>query len=608
MSLITPNELRTAISKTFGKSGFTKLLYQAMQVKRINRFYEQHENDTSEEFITAVTNRLNLKFEINQEELKKIPAEGPFITVSNHPYGGIDGLILMKIFSQIRPDYKILASNLLQRVKPLQPFMLPINPLEQDIRESTLKGIKHAFLHLQEGHPLGLFPSGEVSSYKPGTKVISDEEWQFSILKFIKKTKVPVVPIHFHSKNRSNLNLISVFWPWLKPNQLPQELFNRRNRAIYIRVGNPIPVKDLDHFDNIYQLGRFLRVKTYALGSTLDVKKFYRKKLIVRQEESEKIVDSVGSEKLLEDISKISKEHFLFKLSNYSVYCVPSFEIPNILNEIGRLREITFRAVGEGTNKSIDLDEYDLYYYHLFIWDNEKNQVVGAYRVGKGRDIVNQYGKKGFYLHSLFKIDDGLLPILGESLELGRSFICNEYQQKPVPLFLLWKGILYFLLKHKEYRYLIGPVSISNQFSKISKALITEFIKSNHYNHELAKLIRPRTQFVANFPEVDTNIILESTHHDINKFDKLIEEIEPANFKLPVLLKKYIKLNAKIIGFNIDPKFNDALDGLILLDLFNVPLETIKSLSKELEDTNILERFYNNDPELMKNIPTLTKP
>ena len=437
MSLITPNELRAAVSKSFGKSGFAKLLYQATQVKRINRFYEEHENDSSEEFINAVTDRLNLKFEINQDELKKIPKEGSFITVSNHPFGGIDGLILMKIFSQIRPDYKILASNLLQRVKPLQSFMLPINPLEQEKRDSTMKGIKQAFLHLQEGHPLGLFPSGEVSAYKPDTKAISDEEWQFSILKFIKKSKVPVVPIHFHGKNRSKLNLISIFHPFLKPNQLPQELFNRRNRIIQIRVGNPIPVKDLDHFENIYQLGRFLRVKTYALGSTLDVKKFFRKSFI-QQEEPEQIIDAISTEKLLTDLNNISKEHFLFKLNNYSVYCVPSIEIPNILNEIGRLREITFRAVGEGTNKSIDLDEYDLYYYHLFIWDNENNKVVGAYRVGKGKDIVNQYGKKGFYLHSLFKIKDGLLPILSESLELGRSFICNEYQQKPVPLFLLW--------------------------------------------------------------------------------------------------------------------------------------------------------------------------
>lgn len=594
MSLITQKELRDAISKSFGKSGFAKLLFQAMQVKNINRFYKLHENDSSEEFLDAVIKKLNLRFEVNADELKKIPATGPFITVSNHPFGGIDGLILIKIFSQIRADYKIMASTLFQRIKPLENFMLPINPLESDNREHTLSGIKHAFRHIFDGHPLGLFPAGEVSSYKPDTKIISDTEWQYSIIKFIKKTGVPVIPIHFQGKNRSNLNLISIVHPWLKPNDLPQELFNRRNRLISIRIGNPIGNDDLNQFNNISQLGRFLRVKTYALGSTLDVRKFYRYQL-ERQEIPEKIIDAIPKEKLVADLQNISKENFLFRLSNYSVYCVPSFEIPNILIEIGRLREITFRKVGEGTNKSIDLDEFDLYYYHLFIWDDETRQVVGAYRVGKGREIEAQYGKKGFYIHSLFRIDDKFLSILCQSLELGRSFICSEYQQKPVPLFMLWKGILYFLLKNKEYRYLIGPVSISNQFSKISKALITEFIKSNHYNFELAGYIRPRTQFKANFPDIDTNLILESAKNDINKFDKLIEDIEPANFKLPVLLKKYIKLNAKIIGFNIDPKFNDALDGLILLDLFNVPVETIKSLSKELEDKNILKRFYENE-------------
>lgn len=608
MSLISPHELRTAIFKSFGKGGFAMSLVQAFQVKKINRFYELHENDSSEEFIDAVIKRLNLNFEINEEELKRIPSEGAFITVSNYPLGGIDGLLLMKIICKIRPDYKIMSSYLLKRIKPIEELLLPINPLDPNNETPhSVSGIKQAFNHLQNGHPLGLFPAGAISSYKPDSKIITDKEWQYSMLKFIKKSRIPVIPVHLLSRNRSNVNLVSVFHPFLKANQLPQELFNRKNRLIRIRIGNLIPVKDLNQFSNISQFGRFLRVKTYALGSTLDVKKFYRYQL-KQQEKPEIITDAIPREKLIEDISKISKEHFLFNLSSYSVYCVPSFEIPNILSEIGRIREITFREIGEGTNKNIDLDEFDLYYYHLFIWDNENHQVVGAYRVGKGFDIINQYGKKGFYLHSLFMIDDKMLPLLSESLELGRSFIRKEYQHKPVPLFLLWKGILYFLLKHKEYRYLIGPVSISNQYSNISKTLITEFIKSNHFNHELSKSIRPRTQFVANFPEVDTNIILESTRNDINKFDKLIEEIEPANFKLPVLLKKYIKLNAKIIGFNIDPKFNDALDGLILLDLFNVPLETIRSLSKELEDTNILERFYNNDPEIMKNIPNLTKP
>lgn len=608
MNLITPKELKSAILKSFGRAGLAKLLVQATQVKRINRFYDLHNEDNAEEFIDAVIKRLNLKYEIREDDLKRIPLTGPFITVSNHPFGGIDGILLIKILSNIRPDYKIMASYLLKRLKPVESFLLPINTFDlPDTKSRNLADIKNALIHLREGHPLGIFPAGRTSIYNPETKQIADAEWQYEISKFIKKTNVPVIPINFLGRNRSNVNVMSVIHPLLKSNRLPQELFNRKNRLINIRIGKPIPVNELDHFSNISQFGRFLRVKTYALGSSIDVKKFYRYQLR-QQVEAEKIVEAIPKEKLLEDISKIPKEHFLFKVNNYRVFCVPSFEIPNILSELGRLREITFREVGEGTNKSIDIDEFDLYYYHLFIWDDVEDKIVGAYRVGKGRDIVNQYGKKGFYLHSLFKMDDKMIPLLSESLELGRSFICKDYQQKPVPLFLLWKGILYFLLKHKDYRYLIGPVSISNQFSKISKALITEFIKSNYFNDELSKLIKPRTQFTANFPEVDTDIILETTQNDLNKFDKLIEEIEPANFKLPVLLKKYIKLNARIIGFNIDPKFNDALDGLIMLDLFNVPLETIRSLSKELEDTDILERFNNNDPELLKKIPDFYKP
>ncbi len=603
MTLITSSELRSAIKSSFGKGGITKLLLQVTQVKKINNFYEQHKNDSEIEFIDAVIARLNLKFEFNSEELKRIPSEGAFITVSNNPFGGIDGILLLKILSMVRPDYKIISSYLLQRIKPIENLLLPINTLNSpESNNRSLSDLKHAFEHLNQGHPLGIFPSGSTSSYKPDIRKISDAEWQFSILKFIKKSNLPVVPINFLGRNRSNLNLMGVIRPMLKSNNLPQELFNRKNRDIVIRIGKPIPTSELNHFSNIAQFGRFLRVKTYALGSTIDVKKFYRYQH-KQQIEPDKIVDEIPAEKLIQDITNISKKNFLFNVNDYSVYCVPSFEIPNILNEIGRLRELTFRDVGEGTNKSTDLDEFDLYYFHLFIWDNKQNKIVGSYRVGKGQDIVNQYGKKGFYLYSLFKIDDKMLPILSESLELGRSFIRKEYQQKPIPLFLLWKGILYFLLKHKEYRYLIGPVSISNQFSKISKALITEFIKSNYFNNELSQLIKPRTQFKAKFPEIDTNLILQTTNNDLNKFDKLIEEIEPANFKLPVLLKKYIKLNAKIISFNIDPKFNNALDGLIMLDLFKVPLETIRSLSKELEDTDILERFNNNDPELINKIP-----
>ena len=288
----------------------------------------------------------------------------------------------------------------------------------------------------------------------------------------------------------------------------------------------------------------------------------------------------------------------LFRSKNYSVYCAPTIKIPNILNEIGRLREVTFRAVGEGTNRSMDLDEFDLYYYHLFIWDNDTNRIVGAYRVGKGKDIIDRYGVKGFYIHTLFKIRKEMLPVLYESIELGRSFIVEDYQRKPFPLFMLWKGILYFLIKNPEYRYLVGPVTISGKYTDVSKELIMKFIKRNHWNEEFARYITPRCKYRVETNDPDVEVMVEASGDNIATLDKVIGDIEPSSDKLPVLLKKYISLNGRITGFNIDPKFNMCLDGLLILDLFDVPMSTVEALSKEINDATILTRFTPDSPEL----------
>jgi putative hemolysin len=264
--------------------------------------------------------------------------------------------------------------------------------------------------------------------------------------------------------------------------------------------------------------------------------------------------------------------------------------MPNILKEIGRLREVTFREIGEGSNKSVDIDEFDLYYQQLIVWDNANNKIAGAYRVGMGKDIMEQFGVVGFYINSLFEIRKDANPILGESLELGRSFIVKEYQRKPLSLFLLWKGILYFLIKHNDYRYLIGPASISNEFSKFSKNLIVSFFKKNYYDNEIARFFKPRKKFkIKPTRHVDQKLFLDLAQ-DLGKLDKFIFEIE-SEYGIPVLLKKYIKLNAKIIGFNVDPDFNNCLDGLVILDIFDVPYETLKALSKEIQDDSIMDRF-----------------
>jgi putative hemolysin len=379
--------------------------------------------------------------------------------------------------------------------------------------------------------------------------------------------------------------------PLLQTVRLPNEFFNKKKQTITIRFGKPISVEEQNSFVNLPMYGRFLRAKTYALGTSLEVKKFFSPKFMPRLKKVEKIIDPIPKEKLLPEIDLMKEKFFLFNSGNFSVMCAPTVQIPNILHEIGRLREITFREVGEGTNKSIDIDEFDLYFNQLIVWDNSAEKIAGAYRVGKGNEIMSQFGIKGFYIQTLFNIEKPFYPIMHEALELGRSFIIKEYQRKPHSLFLLWKGLLYFLLKNTEFRYLIGPASISNEFSKFSQSLIVDFFTSNYYNPELAQYIKPRKQFnVKKNPNIDNEIFLKNTEGDLTKLDKFIQDIEP-EYHTPILFKKYIGLNAKLIGFNVDPKFNDCVDGLMILDIFDVPIQTLKTLSKELDDESILERF-----------------
>lgn len=568
-----------------------KLILQIKRFNKLNKIYNENTDKDGIDFINSILETLNIKFEVDDEDLKRIPKEGVFIAISNHPYGGIDFLLLIKIISEYRPDFKFLTNYLLHKIEPLNKFSLPINENEQNsIKKFSYSGLKNALVHLESGKPLGIFPASEVSKLY-NVNNIADIKWKSPILKFIKKSEVPVLPIYIQGNNSLLYHILGNIHPLLQSARMPKEFFNKKRKIIKIRIGKSIPVKEQKEFTDLEMYGRFLRAKTYSLSSSLEVKKFFSPKFIPRIKKQEKIIEPVSLDLILPEIELLKKDYFLFNNSEFSVVCGPSIKIPNILNEIGRLREITFREVGEGTNRSLDIDEFDLYFNQLIVWDNQNNKIAGAYRVGKGDEIMKKYGEKGFYIQSLFKIKAEFSPILHKSLELGRSFIIKEYQRKPLSLFLLWKGILYFLLKNEQYRYLIGPASISNDFSKFSQSLIVDFFKSNYFNHELAQYIVPRKKFkLKNDPNFDKEVFFKNTNSDVGKLDKFIQDIEP-KYSTPVLFKKYINLNAKLLGFNVDPKFNYCVDGLIILDIFDVPLNTLKALSKELEDDTILERF-----------------
>jgi putative hemolysin len=563
--------------------GLAALLMEVMKINQVNKLFAQAQPKQGPDFVDAILEGCGVSIEFDERELKNIPKEGSFIAIANHPYGGIEGMVLLKMLCMVRPDAKVMANFLLKKIPNLADYFVAVNPFENIDHSSSISGLKNTLELLGNGTPIGIFPAGEVSTFKVDKQQVTDRMWHPVVGKIISKAKVPVVPIYFHGNNGLLFNLLSMIHPALRTAKLPSELFNKQGHTIKLRIGKPINVEDIPDANNPTKLLNFLRARTYALGTGLEEEKkiFNPRNLFKIRKEAEDIAPEIPSSILEKEVEPLRENYRVWIEKNYEVFIVPTSTIPNIIREIGRLREVTFREIGEGTNKSVDLDEYDIYYNHLFIWDTDAKVIVGAYRIGLGDEIFYSFGKKGFYVAELFKIKEQFTPVLRKSLELGRSFIRKEYQQKPLPLFLLWKGILKYLIDNPRYRYLIGPVSISNSFSKFSKSLIVDYINRNHFDDELAQYVRPRKKFRVDFSSIDTDLLMAG-EDSFKGLDNLISEVETRNMKVPVLLRQYIALNAKIICFNIDPKFADCLDGFLVLDLQKVPQDILEKLGKNL--------------------------
>ncbi|WP_340066471.1 lysophospholipid acyltransferase family protein [Ascidiimonas aurantiaca] len=598
MGLVTAKEVARVIKvEKYGILGtfLGWLLMKVLKISTLNKIYNRSKHLTDTEFLNAILEAFEIRFEIPEEDLKRLPKDGAYITISNHPLGGIDGILLLKLMVERRPDYKIIANFLLHRIEPLVPYIMPVNPFEDHKdAKSSIAGFKQSFKHLQEGHPLGIFPAGEVSTYKDG-RLIVDRPWEEAAMKLIKKAGVPIVPIYFHGKNSRLFYRLSKISDTLRTAKLPSELLTQKNRLIKVRIGNPITVESQKEMETLEEFTEFLRKKTYMLANAYEKESLLKKvpTTLKIPKPPQKIVTPVAADLMEKEVETLREnDSKLLQSKNYEVFLATASQMPNLLQEIGRLREITFREIGEGTNQSIDLDNFDLYYHHMFLWDNETKMIVGAYRMGLGARIFEQYGIDGFYLQDLFRFEPELYKMMSESIEMGRAFVIKEYQQKPMPLFLLWKGIVHTTLRYPEHKYLIGGVSISNQFSNFSKSLMIEFMKSNYYDPYVAQYIKPKKEFKVKLKDADKDFIFDETMADLNKFDKLINEVEPGSLRLPVLIKKYIKQNAKVVAFNVDPLFNNSVDGLMYIRIADLPESTVKPVMEEFQAE--LERKFND--------------
>tara|TARA_Y100000385_G_scaffold84117_1_gene86208 strand:- start:310 stop:2124 length:1815 start_codon:yes stop_codon:yes gene_type:complete len=601
MSIITSKEVAKAINlDKYGFIGtfFGWIILKILKISTINKIYNRNKHLSNLEFLDALLKEFKIRFEIPEEDLKRLPKDGAYITVSNHPLGGVDGILLLKLMIEQRSDFKIIANFLLHKIEPLIPYIMPVNPFEnrKDIK-SSVTGFKNALLHLKEGHPLGIFPAGEVSTYRDG-KLLVDKPWEAAAMKLAKKAKVPIVPIYFHAKNSPLFYRLSKISDTLRTAKLPSELLTQKNRVIKVRIGRPISVKDQEQHETLEEFSDFIRKKTYMLSNAFEKPKILKNisSSIKISKAPKKIITPVNPLIMRSEVDDLRAKDFrLLQSKNYEVYLAPAATIPNILREIGRLREITFREIGEGTNKAIDLDHFDTYYHHMFLWDTEAECLAGAYRMGLGTEIYEAFGIDGFYLQDLFRFEPELHDMMSKSIELGRAFIIKQYQQKPMPLFLLWKGIVYTTLRFPNHKYLIGGVSISNRFSNFSKSLMIEFMKSHYYDPYLAQYVHPKKEFKVKLKDADKDFVFDATEADLNKFDKIIDEIEPGALRLPVLLKKYIKQNARLIAFNEDPLFNNAVDGLMYIRISDLPDSTVRPVMEEFQAE--LERKYGPKAE-----------
>lgn len=613
VKVIDKSQVKSAI-KIKGPFG-TAIAALAMRLtglNKINKIYSHISEYQGRAFAQKLIEYLNVKCDYNIAELDYLPKEGPFIIVSNHPFGAIDGMIMLSVIGSKRPDIKILTNFILSMIPNLSDNFFPVNPFtDRPGLKSSLKGLRLAKEHLDAGGALGLFPAGEVSSDANKEKIVKDIPWQLSVIKLIKSSGVPVVPLYFGGKNSLLFHFLGKIHPALRTIRLPHELANKKDKTISLRIGRPILPSEIEDYTDLKALGEYLWNRTYALegnihANSIDDREYldefsgdalkWVKFIPFAEQRGEMPIVSLLTpldKKALEKEIKKNAGDLLYEVGPYQIYLSSYQEIPNMIKEIGIRREEAFRAVGEGTGKEIDLDEYDLYYKHLYIWDFKARSLVGAYRLGIAEDIIATKGMHGLYSDSLFRYKRDFVPYLEKTIELGRSFVNVSYQKEALPLMLLIKGLFYSLLKYPNIKYLIGPVSISSWYPMFYRSLMIYYLSHQHNASQFNNMIEPTTPFIPDYKRISVEALMNGKMNSLEKFDRFIYKLSNNEFRLPTLLKKYLKMNARIMGYNVDPDFNNCVDGLIILDLGEIPRQDIDSLSKEFgEDrSKIYARF-----------------
>jgi len=529
---------------------------------RLETIYDHASSQESGNFFENTLSAMQVDWEVTAGSLDSIPKEGPVVIVANHPFGGLDGIAIGAALSKVRPDFKLLLNYVLGVFPALEKYSIPVDPFGDAPKAANMHSMRQSLHHLKQGGCLVVFPAGKVSHYQWGQSRVADDVWNSHAASLAQKTRSKIVPVFFEGRNSIPFQAAGMVHPRLRTALLPREMLNRAGSTLRFSVGRTIEPEMARRFDTPEAFTHYLRLSTYALkGSGRR-----QNKPSLGQGQGEGIAPAVPTQVLIDAVSSLPADSKLLDKGEFSVYCDQGSNLPEpIMQEIGRLREWTFREIGEGTGQSADLDKHDTYYHQLFLWSHKTAQVVGAYRLCLMDKVVSEHGEDGLYSAKLFNLQPAFLEKLGKTVELGRSFIRPEYQRKHSSLSLVWQGIGQFLKKHPGYGNLFGCVSLTSDYAPISRDLMVGFLKSKCMDKELSHLAEGRQQ-----PEICTlaqSLLphMEDSGCSVEAISAVVSSVEEDGKGIPVLLRHYLKLNGSLLNFHVDKDFNNTTVGLILV-------------------------------------------
>lgn len=522
----------------------------------INDFLEQHNDLVGFDFVEAVLDYFDFDYTCTSKDIENIPANGRVVIIANHPLGALDALVLLKLISKIRRDVKIVANDFLGDLEAISQMAININNFKSPTKDS----IKPIYEALQKEMAIVIFPAGEVSRVTPTG--IKDNKWHKGFLKFALKTSSPILPVFINGKNSKAFYTMSMINKTFSTLLLSREMFKQQSKKIEIKVGEIIP------FENIIpknidknSLPAIYKKHVYGLMKGTSKRFFCTQKAIAHPEDRKFLRDEIQKSKLLGSTSD-DKKIYLHTFESESV----------ILRELGRLREFSFRKVGEGANKKRDTDKYDKYYSHIILWDDDALEIVGAYRICDSSMVLANYGVQGFYSSTLFEFQEGFYPYLKNSIELGRSFVQPKYWGTRA-LDYLWYGIGAYLASNPHIKHMFGPVSLSSTYPIYAQQLIVYFYSIYFSKNNLVKCKLPFTAHTSQkFLEETQELFCANDYQkDFKTLRKTLNEI---GFSVPMLFKQYTEITENngsyFGGFNIDPDFNSCIDGFIIVDIDNI--------------------------------------